>query len=90
MDAAIVKISSKGQLVLPVDMRRNFKLGRGSKVMVLQQGGSIVLKSLDAMGGDIDEELHMMQRAAAGWGEIAAGRAKKQTKAEFLAELKSW
>ena len=90
MDAAIVKISSKGQLVLPADMRLRSKMKMGSKVMLVQLGDSIVLKSLDVMGGDMDEEIDAMNAAAAGWKEIEAGHAKKVSKEQFLSELKSW
>jgi AbrB family looped-hinge helix DNA binding protein len=90
MDAAIVKLSSKGQLVLPAGMRARSKMKMGSKVMLIQQGDSIVLKSLDAMGESMEKELDAMSAAAAGWKEIEAGHAKKLSKDEFLNELKSW
>jgi bifunctional DNA-binding transcriptional regulator/antitoxin component of YhaV-PrlF toxin-antitoxin module len=90
MDAAIVKLSSKGQLVLPTSMRSRSKMKMGSKVMLIQQGDSIVLKSLDAMSKDMEEEMDAMSAAAAGWKEIEAGRSKKLSKDEFLHELKSW
>lgn len=90
MDAAIVKLSSKGQLVLPNSMRARSKMKMGSKVMLIQQGDSIVLKSLDAMSASMEEEMDAMSAAAAGWKEIEAGHAKKLSKDEFLKELKSW
>ncbi len=90
MDIAVVTVSSRGQLVLPLSMRRKHKIGKGGKVMLVDSGGTIVARAVGQMGEDIEDELYMMGRAAKGWNEIGAGRAKKMKKADFLEEMSKW
>ena len=41
-----VKMSSRGQLVIPVDVRRQLELGRGSRFELEVEGDEIVLKPI--------------------------------------------
>ncbi|MFA6328377.1 MAG: AbrB/MazE/SpoVT family DNA-binding domain-containing protein [Candidatus Micrarchaeia archaeon] len=90
MDIAVVTVSSRGQLVLPLSMRRKHNIQKGGKVMLVDRDGSIVARPVEQMAGEIEDEIYMMGRAARGWGEIEAGRARKMKKAEFLKELSTW
>ena len=42
----ITSMSTKGQIVIPASMRKQLKLGEGSKMIVLQEGGNILLKPI--------------------------------------------
>ncbi len=44
--AHTIKMSSKGQLVIPVDVRRELELGRGSRFELQVQDDEIVLKPI--------------------------------------------
>lgn len=44
MTEYVVTISSKGQLVLPKEVRDKFKLSTGSKVRIIAKGDTIILK----------------------------------------------
>jgi AbrB family looped-hinge helix DNA binding protein len=48
----VVKITSKGQFTLPVEMRRELSLGTGSYVYVTKLGRLIVIKKLDELSLD--------------------------------------
>ena len=90
MDIAVVTVSSRGQLVLPLSMRKKHNIRKGGKVMLVDRGGAIVARPVEQMAGDIEDEIYMMERAARGWEEIDAGKARKMKKAEFLKELSTW
>lgn len=45
----VVKITSKGQFTLPVEIRRDLSLGRDSYVYVTQLGRLIVIKKVDEL-----------------------------------------
>ena len=90
MDIAVVTVSSRGQLVLPLSMRKKHNIKKGGKMMLVDRGGTIVARSVEKMAGDIDDEIYMMERAARGWDEVEAGRARKMKKADFLKELSTW
>lgn len=90
MDVEIVRISSRGQFVLPMSMRKKLRMNKGEKVMVVEDGGTMVLRPVKDMKLDIDDEVYMMQRAARAWGEIEKGRFKRMPKKQFLKELETW
>ncbi|MFA4820270.1 MAG: AbrB/MazE/SpoVT family DNA-binding domain-containing protein [Candidatus Aenigmatarchaeota archaeon] len=43
----VTKMSSKGQIVIPQEMRERMKLGEGSKFVVIGTDDTIVLKKLE-------------------------------------------
>jgi AbrB family looped-hinge helix DNA binding protein len=90
MDVEIVKISSRGQFVLPLSMRKKFRIGKGEKLMVVENEGTMVLRPIKEMGSDVDDEIYMMQKAAHAWDEIEKGNFKRMPKARFLKELEAW
>ena len=57
MDIELVKISSRGQFVLPLSMRKRLKISQGERFMVVEDMGSIVLKPLKSLKNSIEEEL---------------------------------
>ena len=48
----MVKITSKGQFTLPVEIRRDLSLGKGSHVYVTKVGHLIVIKKVDELSLD--------------------------------------
>ena len=42
----ITSVSSKGQIVIPNDIRKNLNIDGGSKLIVLQDGDNILLKPI--------------------------------------------
>lgn len=48
----IVKITSKGQFTLPVDMRRELSLGKDSHLYVTKVGRLIVIKKVEELSLD--------------------------------------
>ena len=66
-----VTVTRKGQITIPVELRRKFRIEEGSKVMVVEENGKIVVKRLpsifDLAGsgsgrGDVDELKEMLDR----------------------------
>ncbi|MCQ2772399.1 MAG: AbrB/MazE/SpoVT family DNA-binding domain-containing protein [Bacilli bacterium] len=46
MEAEILTLSSKGQISIPIEVRRMLKLEMGDKLVMVTVGDSIVLKAL--------------------------------------------
>ena len=66
-----VTVTRKGQITIPVELRRKFRIEEGSKVMVVEENGKIVVKRLpsifDLAGsgsgrGGVDELKKMLDR----------------------------
>jgi AbrB family looped-hinge helix DNA binding protein len=58
----VIKLSSKGQIVIPREIRKKLGMKGGEKLLVLTCGGDIVLRvarqvSLDDLGERIDREV---------------------------------
>jgi AbrB family looped-hinge helix DNA binding protein len=41
-----VKVTRKGQVTIPIKIRRKFKIGENSKVQIVEEDGKIVIKKL--------------------------------------------
>ena len=47
MYTAVTSLSSKGQIVLPIDLRKKLSLTEGSKFFVMSEGRNIMLKPIE-------------------------------------------
>lgn len=47
MEISITRVSSKGQVVIPRELREEAKLNEGDKLIVYGNGGTIVLKRIE-------------------------------------------
>jgi len=90
MDVEIVKLSSKGQFVLPLSIRKRFKIGKGEKLLLVEEKGTVILRPVKQISENIEDDIYMMHRAARAWQEIEKGHSKQMSKAAFLKELSTW
>ncbi len=83
------KVSTKGQIVIPRDIREEMGIKSGSVFSVLHpKNDMIVLKMIDDKVGKIDvKTMKMIEKA---WKEIESGKAHVYSKAEFLKHMESW
>ncbi|MFW6048425.1 MAG: AbrB/MazE/SpoVT family DNA-binding domain-containing protein [Candidatus Natronoplasma sp.] len=70
----VAKLSSKGQIVLPSELRKEFHLSKGDKLVVEKQDGEIVLKpitSLKKLKGvdEIEEASKDLEKTREKWDE---------------------
>ena len=60
----LAKVTSKGQITLPVMIRRSLGLKEGDKVAFVEQGGQFVLVNSNALSFRMDDELDKADAAA--------------------------
>lgn len=84
----LTKASSKGQIVIPTDIRRKLKIKEGSVFAVSAKKNILVLKKLDTgmKPGDL-KTLKLLEEA---WEDIEKGRYKVYSKEAFFKEFKKW
>lgn len=46
METKIIKVTDKGQISLPVDIRNKLNIGQGDELVVAQSDGSIVIRKI--------------------------------------------
>jgi AbrB family looped-hinge helix DNA binding protein len=56
MEAAVIKVSSKGQIVIPSSMRKRLKIEEGEEILVVSEGDVIMLKKV--VESSIDKEFN--------------------------------
>ncbi len=81
----VTKMSSKGQVVIPVRMRTRFK--EGENIVVIANDEQLILKKESNMDKQLIEDLKFAKRTEEAWKQIERGEYKSYTKEEFLKKL---
>ncbi len=75
MEVSITKMSTNGQVVIPVEIRRDSRLKPQTKFLIFNENGNIMLKPIkDKM---LIEEMDLMNRIEKGEEDIKKGRVVK-------------
>jgi len=81
-------ISSKGQIVIPSNMRGDFK--EGDKLLIIKDKGTILLKKANDLDEKFKEDLEFARRTEEAWKEIESGKGIRMSADDFLKEMKNW
>lgn len=88
MEIDLTKISSKGQIVIPQDIREKLSLEEGQTLMVSTQDNLIVLKKVQ---NEMEkEDIETLKEIKEAWKEISEGKFKKLKEEDFLKEISKW
>ncbi|MFT4313119.1 MAG: AbrB/MazE/SpoVT family DNA-binding domain-containing protein [Candidatus Woesearchaeota archaeon] len=85
MKIGITSISSKGQIVLPKEFRKNMDVG--DKIIFIEQDNHIMIKSAKELHKNFAEDLQFAKRTEKAWKEYEAGKFETTSSDEFLREL---
>jgi len=88
MEVEFTKISSKGQVVIPMDIRNKMKISDGETFAVSAQDNLIVLKKVE--NPMEEEDLNTLKEIEDAWKEIGDGKFKKMKSEDFLKEISKW
>lgn len=88
MNVGITKISSKGQVVIPQEMRKKFK--QGEKLLIIEENGQLILKSTKTLRKNLEEDIEFAKRTEKAWQEMDKGNYIEMDFDEFLEEAKRW
>ena len=84
----IAKLSSKGQIVIPSEMRKDFKTG--DELLIIKDDQRIILKKANQLTEQMKEDLEFAQRTEQAWQRIEKGEFIEMPADEFLQELQKW
>ena len=84
----LTRASSKGQIVIPTDIRKKLDIKEGSVFAVSSKKDMIVLKKLDTKMKP--EDLKTLKLLEEAWEDIENGRYKIYRTGDFFKELKKW
>ena len=90
MDIATTKMSSRGQIVIPSEMRKNIKIGE--KLVILENNGQFIIKKVSEIKDNFEEDLKFARKTNEVIDRFEAGKGKfnRMKEKEFLDELETW
>lgn len=81
-------ISSKGQLVIPMSMRKDIK--EGDRFLIIKDKSSFLLKKADDLDEKFKEDLEFARRTEEAWKRHDKGDFKRMNFEDFIEEMKRW
>lgn len=88
MDVAITRMSSKGQVVIPAEMRVD--IPEGEKLLLIQNDKQIIMKKASELDKNVAEDIEFARRTEEAWKRIEAGNGIKMDFDEFIEAMKKW
>jgi AbrB family looped-hinge helix DNA binding protein len=85
MDIAITKMSSKGQIVIPVEMREKIK--EGEKLVIIKNKNQLILKKASEMENNFLNDLEFARRTEEAWKRYDKGEFKSLPADKFIEML---
>ena len=87
-EIAITRMSSKGQVVIPSELREGFE--EGEKLLVIKSEGRLILKKARDMDERLKDDLIFAKRTEEAWKRYEKGEFKTMSADDFLKELEKW
>jgi len=88
IDVAITRMSSKGQVVIPAEMRSD--INEGDKLLIIQNEGQLIMKKADKLDSNLKEDLEFAKKTNEAWKRIEKGKCIKMDFDNFIDALKKW
>ena len=81
-------MSSKGQIVIPKEMRKGIK--EGEKLIIIQNGKQIILERAKDLNENFEEDLEFARRTEEAWKRYENGEFIEMDYNEFLKQARKW
>lgn len=85
---SIVKISSKGQIVIPQEMRGN--LEEGDRLVIIKNDNQIILKKVEDFDKNLKDDLEFAKKTEEAWKRHDSREFRSMDSKDFIKELKKW
>ncbi|MDP2925449.1 MAG: AbrB/MazE/SpoVT family DNA-binding domain-containing protein [Nanoarchaeota archaeon] len=87
-EIAITRMSSKGQVVIPQEMRGDLK--EGDKMVIMKNNGQIILKKADKFSKNVEDDLEFARRTEEAYKRHERGEFIEMDENKFREEMKKW
>lgn len=88
MEIDITKMSSKGQVVIPAEMRKDIQ--EGEKLIIIKNDHQLIMKKASQFDENLKEDLEFAKRTDEALKRIEEGKGVKMDFDEFVEEMKKW
>ena len=82
----MTRMSSKGQVVIPQELRKDFK--EGDKIVVIRNDDQIILKKANSFDKQVEEDIAIAKRVESAWKEIEERKYKRMSVKDFINEIR--
>lgn len=87
-EIGMTKMSSKGQIVIPKEMRKGFK--EGDKIVIIQSDAKLILKKATDIDENFQEDLEFAKRTEEAYKRIEAGEFISVDSENLFEEMDKW
>ncbi|MDP2672538.1 MAG: AbrB/MazE/SpoVT family DNA-binding domain-containing protein [Nanoarchaeota archaeon] len=88
MEIEITKLSSKGQIVIPISMRKGFD--EGEKIVLIKADDKIILKKASKMDEQFSEDIEFARRTEEARKRIETGKYISVDSKNLVEEMMKW
>ncbi|MCK4937714.1 MAG: AbrB/MazE/SpoVT family DNA-binding domain-containing protein [Methanosarcinales archaeon] len=88
IDIAITKLSSKGQIVIPLEMRGNFC--EGEKLFIIKNGEQLILKKVSDTCKNFEDDITFAKRTEEALKMYEKGHFNEMNAKDFVNEIEKW
>ena len=88
MEIALTKMSSKGQIVIPSELRVGIK--EGEQLIVIKNDRQLILKKACSLNKNLKDDLEFAKRTEKEWERYERGEFTSSTAKGFLKNLEKW
>jgi len=88
MEIAITKMSSKGQIVIPSELRGD--LHEGDKLVLIKSDNQFVIKKVSDFGKNLQEDIEFAKRTEEALKRIDGGKGTTLEFDDFIEDMKKW
>ena len=85
---SIIRMSSKGQIVIPIEMRSDFS--EGDEFLIMKDEDRIIIKKVDKVSENMKEDLEFAKRTEAAYKRIEAGEFISIDSKNLKEEMMKW
>ena len=86
MEIALTRMSSKGQIVIPSELRENMK--EGEQLMIIKNNDQLILKKVSELDKNLKDDLEFAKRTEEAMQRIEEGKGIKKDFNDFIKEMK--
>ncbi len=88
MDIAITKMNSKGQVVIPAEMRK--EISEGEKLIIIKNRDQLIMKKASQMDKNLEEYLDFAKKAEEALKRYEKGGFIEMSKEDFIKEIEKF
>ena len=81
-------MSSKGQVVIPAEMRKGFR--EGDKLLIIKNEDQLIMKKASDLEKSFADDLKFARKTEEAWNRIEKGKGIKAGFDDLLEEMRKW